>query len=443
MSKPYLIGPYLQCLMKQSPLLVVIGWGKSSIFVIGALVWSSMLSGCQAWETRFSDDRTAVIEGSPEWRDGRFRNAEPSHTDLPKALLQALSGAPEDVPVLPVAVALTDPALLARSPDSGLRVTWFGHSSTLLEIDGVRILTDPIWSERASPVGWLGPRRWYAPTIALSQFPRIDAVLISHDHYDHLDEATIVAMRHWSNLFIVPLGVGARLERWGIAPARIVELGWWQSTRVGALEVSLVPARHSSGRLNPRSDHTLWGGYALRGPQHRVYFSGDTGLQNAMTEIGRRYGPFDLALIEAGQYSDAWPDAHLGPEQAVLAAKQVKARRLLPVHWGLFKLAPHGWTEPVERVLAAARCTSLAVITPRPGQSVEPTAPRPEDAQRWWPTLRWMSSEERPIIATIDGDPADRFAPITCRDASAPWPAASHDVGAIGATSYISVTRMR
>jgi len=383
-------------------------------FTAVALSISSMLCGCQAWQANTTGDRQAAIEASPEWRDGRFWNAEGIHTDLPKALLRALSGAPDDVPVSPVPVVMTDPAMLATAPDSGLRVTWFGHSSTLVEIDGVRVLTDPIWSERASPIGWLGPRRWYAPAIALAQLPRVDAVIISHDHYDHLDHATIVAMRHWTNLFIVPLGMGGRLERWGIARTRIVELDWWQSTQVGALAVAILPARHSSGRLDPRSDHTLWGGFALLGAHHRVYFSGDTGLQHAMTEIGKRYGPFDLALIEAGQYSEAWPDAHLGPEQAVLTAKRVNARVLLPVHWGLFKLAPHAWTEPVERVLAAARCAGLTVITPRPGQSVEPTAPRPEDMQRWWPTLRWRSAEETPIVATINGVPTQRFAPTTC-----------------------------
>ena len=414
MSQRYLGFQYLQATAMQFPLSAAMGRRAAPIFTAAALLISSMLCGCQAWRESSAGDRPAAIAASPEWRDGRFRNAEGSHTDLPKALLRALSGAPDDVPASPVPVVMTDPAMLAMAPDSGLRVTWFGHSSTLLEIDGIRILTDPIWSERASPIGWLGPRRWYAPVIALTQFPRIDAVIISHDHYDHLDQATIIAMRDWSNLFIVPLGVGGRLERWGIARTRIVELDWWQSTQVGALAVAIVPARHSSGRLDPRSDHTLWGGFALLGARHRVYFSGDTGLQHAMTEIGERYGPFDLALIESGQYSEAWPDAHLGPEQAVLTAKQVNARVLLPVHWGLFKLAPHAWTEPVERVLAAARCADLKVITPRPGQSVEPTVPRPEDAQRWWPTLRWTPANEKPIIATLNGSPAQRFAPATC-----------------------------
>jgi L-ascorbate metabolism protein UlaG (beta-lactamase superfamily) len=284
----------------------------------------------------------------------------------------------------------------------------------LIEIDGVRLLTDPIWSERASPVEWIGPHRWYPPTIALAQLPPVDAVLISHDHYDHLDWPTIVAMRSWKNVFIVPLGIGAHLQRWGIPPERIVELDWWQATRVGALALTLVPARHASGRLNARSDLTLWGGFALVGQQHRVYYSGDTGLFDAMAEIGQRFGPFDVAMIEAGQYDADWPDWHLGPEQSVLSAQRVRAKALIPVHWGLFRLAHHGWTEPVERVLAAARCTDLAVITPRPGQSIEPTALKPGDSTRWWPDARWASAAQKPIVATTDGVDAHRVALPAC-----------------------------
>ena len=217
----------------------------------------------------------------------------------------------------------------------------------------------------------------------------------------------------------MPLGIGAHLARWGIAADRIVELDWWQSARVGALVVTLVPARHASGRLNGQSDLTLWGGFALVGARHRVYDSGDTGLFEGMDEIGRRFGPFDAALIEAGQYDADWPDWHLGPEQSVLSAQRVRAKALIPVHWGLFRLAHHGWTEPVERVLAAARCTDLAVLTPRPGQSIEPTAPRPGDSDRWWPATPWAIASRKPIVATTDGVATHRVALPACPAAAA------------------------
>ena len=380
---------------------------------------SATLSGCQSFGAHAGGERLARMERSPEWRDGEFRNPQPMWNDMHLALAHGFSGVPDNEPSAPVPVARTDPTVLAQAPATGLRVTWFGHSSTLLEIDGTRVLTDPIWSDRASPFEWIGPRRWYPPTIGLARLPPVDAVLISHDHYDHLDRATIVAMRGWKNVFIVPLGLGAHLQRWGIPADRIVELDWWQSTRVGTLALTLVPARHASGRVQPRSDVTLWGGFALVGERHRVYYSGDTGLFDEMAEIGRRFGPFDLALVEAGQYDAAWPDWHLGPEQAVLSAGRVRAKALIPVHWGLFRLAPHGWTEPVERVLAAARCAGLPVITPRPGQTIEPTALRPGDSSRWWPDAHWSDAAQTPIVATVDGVDAHRVALPTCPAASA------------------------
>ena len=397
--------------------------GRAAAIALGMLgvlaaAVAATLAGCQSFGEHASGERLARMAQSPQWHDDAFRNPQAMWNDTLGALRHGLSSVADNEPSAPVPVARTDPAVLAVAPASGLRVTWFGHSSTLLEVDGQRLLTDPIWSDRASPVEWIGPRRWYPPTIALAQLPSIDAVLISHDHYDHLDWPTIVAMRAWKNVFIVPLGIGAHLARWGIPAERIVELDWWQSTRVGALTVTLVPARHASGRVNPRGDLTLWGGFALVGEHHRVYYSGDTGLFDQMAEIGRRFGPFDLALIEAGQYDAAWPDWHLGPEQAVLSAQRVGAKALIPVHWGLFRLAPHGWTEPVERVLAAARCTDLAVVTPRPGHSIEPTALQPGDSERWWPDARWASAAQKPIVATTDGDTAHRVALPACAAAS-------------------------
>jgi L-ascorbate metabolism protein UlaG (beta-lactamase superfamily) len=391
-----------------------------ALAVLAALVVATALTlqGCESFGEHASGDRLARMQQSPEWRGDRFANPQAMWSDMRDALLHAFAGGPNVEPTEPVPVVHTDPAALAVAPASGLRVTWFGHSSSLIEIDGTRLLVDPIWSDRASPVEWAGPRRWYPPTIALAQLPPVDAVLISHDHYDHLDYPTIVAMRGWKNVFIVPLGIGAHLARWGIPADRIVELDWWQSARVGALAVTLVPARHASGRMNGQSDLTLWGGFALVAARHRVYYSGDTGLFEGMDEIGRRFGPFDVALIEAGQYDADWPDWHLGPEQSVLSAQRVRAKALIPVHWGLFRLAHHGWTEPVERVLAAARCTDVPVITPRPGQSIEPTALKPGDSTRWWPDAQWATAAEKPIVATTDGVATHRVALPACAAAS-------------------------
>ena len=361
-----------------------------------------------------SGERLSRMRGSPHWSAGRFANEQPLWTNTRSGLMRVFESTPGDVPDAPVLVLNGGKAL--RNPaTSGLRVTWFGHSSTLLEIDGVTVLIDPLWSERASPLSWIGPKRWYPPPVALRELPRVDVVMISHDHYDHLDRATITAMAamaNWSPTFVTPLGVGASLERWGIPAAHIVELEWWQSTRVGSLEIIATPARHASGRISPQSDVTLWAGYAFLGTQHRVWYSGDTGFHSALEEIGQRFGPFDVTLIEAGQYDKDWPDWHLGPEQAVEAHRLVRGKRMIPVHWGLLNLAHHSWTEPVERVLVAAKCRNVDVLVPRPGESIEPA--HSSARVRWWTETRWLSAHETPIVATRDGVASQRFEVLPC-----------------------------
>jgi L-ascorbate metabolism protein UlaG (beta-lactamase superfamily) len=273
-----------------------------------------------------------------------------------------------------------------------------GHSTTLIEVDGHRFLTDPVWSYRIGPIDGTGPTRWFPPLIAIDKLPTLDAVLISHDHYDHLDRPTIIALADRVPRFIVPLGVGAHLEYWGVSPDKITEVDWWDPVVLGDLTVTCTPARHASGRALWDKDATLWASYALVGPRHRVWFSGDTGLFKAMTEIGTKLGPFDLTMIEVGQYHQAWPDWHIGPEQAVRAHTMVKGKTLLPIHWALFRLAVHGWTEPIERARAESKRRDVAAVFPRPGEAVEPEIPRAwED---WWPKLRWKTGAEDPIVSS-------------------------------------------
>jgi L-ascorbate metabolism protein UlaG (beta-lactamase superfamily) len=244
----------------------------------------------------------------------------------------------------------------------------------------------------------VGPDRWYPPPLPLDQLPEVDAVLISHDHYDHLDTPTIEALAKRDTTFIAPLGVGAHLELWGVPPERIVELDWWEDTKLGALTVTCTPARHASGRGLFDQNRTLWAGYALRSDKHRVFFSGDTGLFPAMKTIGDKLGPFDLTMIEVGAYDKAWPDWHIGPEQAIRAHGWLRGKVLLPIHWGLFDLAAHGWTEPIERVLVAAEAANVSVVSPRPGGSFEPSAPPTQE--RWWPEVPWETAEQHPIVST-------------------------------------------
>ncbi|NMO17216.1 hypothetical protein HPC49_13135 [Pyxidicoccus fallax] len=367
--------------------------------LLAVAVVAALVDGWRAFGQRADGERRVRMEKSPQWGgDGRFVNPQPLKNDFWGSVTGAFKASAYGSPSTPMPTVRAGRERFATPPATGLRVTWLGHSTLLVEVDGYRILTDPVWGERASPLSTVGPKRWYEPLVALDELPKLDAVVISHDHYDHLDEPTITAMKGWDTRFIVPLGVGAHLAYWGVPAERIVELDWWERTKVGGLEIVATPSRHASGRLVIDNDATLWASYALIGPQHRVWFSGDTGLFPAMRDIGERLGPFDVTMIESGAYGSAWPDWHLGPEQAVRAHQMVKGRVLLPVHWGLFNLAFHGWTEPVERVLVASQRVGVTTVVPKPGQSFEPEA-LPEFV-RWWPELPWQTAEQNPIVAS-------------------------------------------
>ena len=376
------------------------GLAAAGLLLVGLAAFT-VIDGWRAFGASAEGPRRARMERSPQWSasEGVFVNPEPLYNDW-WGMLSMTSSAYAS-PSSPIDALTPPPSRFATPPETGLRVTWLGHSTLLVELDGHVVLTDPVWGERSSPVDWAGPARWYPPPIALEALPRLDAIVISHDHYDHLDYPTIAALRDRDVPFIVPLGVGAHLAYWGVPEARIREVDWWDRVELGALTIVCTPARHASGRVLIDKDETLWASYALLGPRHRVYFSGDTGLFPALRDIGARLGPFDLTLIEAGAYGSAWPDWHLGPEQAVEAHRMVGGRAMLPIHWGLFDLAYHGWTEPMERVLAAAEREGVTVLAPRPGASVEPEAA--PALERWWPSIPWRTGAEDPIVATRMG----------------------------------------
>jgi L-ascorbate metabolism protein UlaG (beta-lactamase superfamily) len=377
-------------------------WTKRGLAGLGiALVVATiaaLVMGWRAFGHRATDGRRERVEHSPEFRDGQFHNPQPLMNDGALMVSDLFRVDPNASPTSPLPTAPDVAAQLRVPAASGLRVTWLGHSTSLIEIGRTRVLTDPQWSERATPIAGLGPRRTHPPPIALAELPPIDVVVVSHDHYDHLDLASVEALGARGVKFVVPLGIGAHLAYWGIPEERITELDWWQKAHVGELEITCTPSRHASGRMMVDNDSKLWGGFAFQGAGHRVYYSGDTGLFPALKEIGERLGPFELTLIEVGQYGRAWPDWHLGPEQAVLAHQWVKGGVMLPVHWGTFTLAYHAWTEPAERVLVAARAAGVTVALPRPGESFEPSAPPP--VAKWWPNLPWRTASENPIVAT-------------------------------------------
>lgn len=273
-----------------------------------------------------------------------------------------------------------------------LAATWMGHASVLVELDGRRILTDPVWSKRCSPSSIVGPSRMHPVPHALSELPPLDVILISHDHYDHLDTATVrkLATLHPEAMFVTPIGVGAHLEYWGIDPTRIREADWGGSIAIGDITFHCCPARHFSGRGLQRNT-TQWASWAVQGPTNNFFFSGDTGITDAFEKVGADHGPFGLSLVAIGAYDRLWPDIHLNPEEAVdvyrmLNRNNLTGSLLLPIHWATFNLALHEWADPVQRLLPAAQVDQIPVITPMPGArfDVLMRAGHGFESQSWW-----------------------------------------------------------
>ncbi|HEX5686970.1 MAG TPA: MBL fold metallo-hydrolase [Ideonella sp.] len=338
--------------------------------------------------------RLERMRASPLWQEGErgggFRNIHPMLPGLrdtrgPRPSLgDFLCGGDRRAPSqhLPS----VNPLPLWQQPaDTGLRATWLGHSTVLVEIDGYTVLTDPVWGPRASPLRFAGPKRFQPMPIKLKQLPVPDVVVISHDHYDHLDYPTVVALaRHTRVPIITSLGVGAHLEAWGVPAERIHELDWWQSFTLpgGELQVTAAPSQHFSGRGLKDRNATLWSSMVIRSAKHRVFFSGDTGLTTEYDVIRDRLGPFDLIMLEVGAFHPSWGDIHLGPANALKAWQLLGGGPFLPIHWGTFALALHPWDEPAEALLAQAPALQVPLVMPRLGEPVEPS--RVEGVTSWW-----------------------------------------------------------
>lgn len=322
-----------------------------------------------------------VLAGHPRYKNGRFLNDEPVPVSNmgPRFYLEffvANHRPPQPLPVTPVTALSRPPAPLAA--------VWMGHSFVLLDLDGTRLLFDPVYGP-ASPLP-TNIHRFQPPPLPRAELPAsgIDAVVITHDHYDHLERSTVRFLARHGLRFITPLGVGARLRGWGCPASAVTELDWHQTIRLGAVDVTATPARHFSGRgLNGR-DGTLWASWTLRGPEHAVFFSADGGYGRHFAAIGAQYGPFDLALMETGAWNERWPHAHQTPEQSVRACRDVGGGVMLPIHWAAYDLSFHAWDEPIRRTMAAAAEQNLTLVTPRMGQIWTPGAP----TEAWWEQTR-------------------------------------------------------
>jgi L-ascorbate metabolism protein UlaG (beta-lactamase superfamily) len=329
-------------------------------------------------------NRRLDYSSSPQFSDGLFHNRLPAsvgpeggRTAMAKEFAQkGRTGKPRR----PVSVLRPD--LPARAADCG--ATWLGHATVLMEVEGHRVLTDPVWGERVSPSPSVGPRRLHPVPLPLSELPALDAVLISHDHYDHLDTTTIDTLVATSEVpFIVPLGIGAHLARWGVPADRVHELDWDGSITLGGLTVTCTEARHFSGR-SLGGNTTLWSSWVIAGERRRVYFGGDSGYTPAYADLGEAHGPFDLTLLPIGAYDARWRDVHMDPEEAVRAHLELRGEVLLPIHWATFDLAFHEWADPAERVVAEAARRGVPLAMPRPGGRFCAGGEPPTDP--WWRT---------------------------------------------------------
>ena len=331
--------------------------------------------------------RSDRILASKQFRNGKFHNTSGIAAAMSGSALalmgDLLFGGRKRVPKSPL--PLENPiATWATPPSSGLRITWLGHSTLVIESDGARILTDPVFGNYASPGWFAGRKRFHPVPVKLSELPPLDAVLLSHDHYDHLCTSTMREIARMRLPIVTSLAVGARLEKLGVAPELITELDWWEeySTPDGKISFTATPAQHFSGRgISDRND-TLWSSWVLKTESKSIFFSGDTGLNDDLQDIAKRFGPFDVTLLEIGASNPAWEGIHLGPANALRAFEKLGGGTFIPIHWGTFDLALHVWNEPAETLVELAEKAGVRVLTPRLGQPIEPEYV--EGPTPWW-----------------------------------------------------------
>lgn len=323
------------------------------------------------------DERAAWERSSAQYDDGAFHNEHETATMTGKPDPSSDRKRPRETLRAETPDLRTDP-----QPDA-LRCTWFGHSSFLLQLGETSILADPVFSDRSSPVSFVGPKRFSELPVAAEELPEIDVLFISHDHYDHLDYRTIRALKDRVGAFVVPLGVDAILRGWGVEAERIRALDWWDSVELGGTTFTLTPSQHFSGRNPLRSNSTLWGGLYIESGQHRVYYTGDGGYYEVFSEVRERLGAPELMIAECGQYDSAWAQIHMTPEQTVQAALDAGAAWLIPVHWGSFCICNHAWDDSIRRVTAAAETAGIQIATPEIGQTADYDE-LSDCTQHWW-----------------------------------------------------------
>ncbi|MFT4928177.1 MAG: L-ascorbate metabolism protein UlaG (beta-lactamase superfamily) [Phenylobacterium sp.] len=359
----------------------------NKVLLFTVIVGVIMTSCALIQPTKSDGSGQSAIAASPQFSQGKFHNAKTFDTmslgQIPGYLKRFLFEPRKDAqPIKPVPVKPLTAAALEVLPTDRMTLFRLGHSSFLLKADHEYWLIDPVFSERASPFSFMGPKRFHQPPIDIDGLPQIRGVIISHNHYDHLDKQAIKQLKNKVESFIVPLGIGNDLINWGIEADNIVELDWWQSANIGALSLTSTPAQHFSGRGLTDGNETLWSSWVIKTPRQSLFYSGDTGYFDGFKTIGEQYGPFDMTIIETGAYDKNWPDVHMTPEQSLQAHIDVRGGRMLPAHNGTFDLAFHAWYEPLERITALGESAGVEVITPGVGEAVDLVEMQAFSA--WW-----------------------------------------------------------
>lgn len=340
-----------------------------------------------------TDEQIATYQQSGHFIDGAFVNETHTPMDMDWATIKTLLrdyvvGVPDLAPEKPLPVLKIDSLGIVSRPDTLTRLTWFGHSAFLLETNGKNILLDPMFGDTPSPVSFLGTHRFTdGLPIKIEQLPAIDAVIFSHDHYDHLDYGSVLKLKDKVKEFYVPLGVGAHLAEWGVAAEKIHEMNWWDEAQFEGMTIVCTPARHFSGRGLTDRFSTLWSSWVVESNGTKIYFSGDSGYGPHFKEIGERLGPFDMAMLECGQYDLRWQAIHMLPEETAQVAVDLQAKLMVPIHWGAFVLGLHTWYDPIDRVTKKAAELNMPISTPKIGQPIligSESFPR----ERWWEGLR-------------------------------------------------------
>ncbi|MBT3361940.1 MAG: hypothetical protein HN403_20135 [Rhodospirillales bacterium] len=364
--------------------------------LIALLVAVTAVGACSSIEfgAKLRGAALEKVERSSNFKDGKFRNlmgipttptSEPGERkSMALTMWEFFFTGKKRRPETPLTTVQAD--LKSFADGRQTRVAWLGHSTMLIRIGGKTILTDPVFSDAIFPIRLLAPKAFtYSKPIEIADLPDVDVVLISHDHYDHLDYASIHALSARNPMFVAPLGVGSHLRKWGVPEDRIIERDWWQETAIGGLRLTATPAQHFSGRGLMDRSATLWASWVVDGNGERLFFGGDSGYFTGFKDIGERFGPFDLTILESGAYNENWIDVHMLPEQTVQAHLDLKGKILQPIHWGKFDLALHGWAEPVERLSAAAKENGVQLATPEIGQAYALHERLPQTA--WWRAL--------------------------------------------------------